>query len=57
MTIWRVELCLGLFLAAGVLAWLCVQEPDWAAMSVATGILGVALRSRSSIRYVCIRIE
>jgi hypothetical protein len=52
-----VELCLGLFLAAGVLAWLCVQEPDWAAMSVATGILGVALRSRSSIRYVCIRIE
>jgi hypothetical protein len=57
MTIWRVELCLGLLLAAGVLAWLCVREPDWAAMSVATGVLGVALRSRSSIRYMRIRIE
>ncbi|MFD5336283.1 hypothetical protein [Streptomyces hawaiiensis] len=57
MTIWRVELCLGLFLAAGVLAWLGVREPDWAAMSVATGVLGVALRSRSSIRYMRVRIE
>ncbi|MGA5203132.1 MULTISPECIES: hypothetical protein [Streptomyces] len=57
MIIWRVELCLGLLLAAGVLAWLAVRDADWAAMGVATGVLGVALRSRSSIRYVRMRIE
>ncbi|MFI6804548.1 hypothetical protein ACIBO6_05955 [Streptomyces luteogriseus] len=57
MIIWRVEVCLGLLLATGVLAWLYVRDPGWASMGVATGVLGVALRSRSFIGYMRIRIE
>ncbi|MEV0243543.1 hypothetical protein AB0I06_27020 [Streptomyces sp. NPDC050674] len=57
MTIWRVEVGLGLLLATGVLAWLFVRDPGWTAMGVATGVLGVALRSRSSIGYMRIRVE
>ncbi|MFJ4836213.1 hypothetical protein ACIP79_40940 [Streptomyces sp. NPDC088747] len=57
MRIWSVELALGLLLAAGVLVWLSLAEAEGAVLAVAGGILGVALRSPSSIRYLRIRSD
>ncbi|MDQ0955968.1 hypothetical protein QFZ24_009977 [Streptomyces phaeochromogenes] len=57
MRIWSVELCLGLLLAAGVLVWLAAGDAEGAVLGVAGGVLGVALRSRSAIRYLRIRSD